>query len=181
MNVMHDLETLGTKPGCVILSIGAVAFNPAEHPSTWPTFYRKADIETAKDTGLTICQKTLAWWAGQSEEAREEAFSGTDNLTDVLMEFADFYRGHRGSRLWSHGGDFDGPVLKAAFDAAGLDYPAEYNAGRCTRTLFDAAGVDIKAPEFKVGINHHALDDAMAQALAAAEAMRRLAVVGGAA
>lgn len=178
--VMLDLETLGTMPGCVILSIGAVIFDPATPAETWPTFYAKIDADTAEACGLTVCEDTLRWWGEQSPEARDEAFSGTESLLDSLIDFAAFYKGNDGSQMWSHGGDFDGPVLKAAFHAVGLDYPASYKAGRCTRTLYEAAGVDPKAPEFQVGTLHNALDDAMAQALAAAEAMRRLPAVANA-
>lgn len=177
-HVMLDLETLGTMPGAVILSMGAVVFDPKTAPETWPTFYAKLSVTDCVKHGLEVNEDTARWWSEQSEEARNEAFSGTAELVPTLIDFADFYDAHEGTHLWSHGADFDGPLAKAAFRLAGVDYPVAYNAGRCTRTLFEMAGVDIRAPEFKVGTHHNALDDAMSQALAAAEAMRRLSGAG---
>lgn len=173
-HVMLDLETLGTAPGCVILSIGAVEFGP---DGLGAEFDVAISIDDCEDYGLTVDTLTEQWWEQQSKEARDAAFGGSYALREALALFDGFYVGAGARCLWGHGASFDAPVLAAAYAAMGWKEPWAYNATRCTRTLYEVAGVDPKAPEFQVGVQHNALDDAKAQALAAIEAMRRLAGV----
>jgi hypothetical protein len=67
-DVMIDLETLGRRPGCVVLSIGAVEFGPA---GLGREFYIVLDIFGQKSLGLHEDPDTLAWWEAQSIEARQ--------------------------------------------------------------------------------------------------------------
>jgi DNA polymerase III epsilon subunit-like protein len=175
-HMMLDLETLGTVPGCVVLSIGAVEFDPSD--GLGAEFHAAISVDDCgMDYGLTVDPLTEQWWERQSKEARDAAFGGSCVLREALAQFDAFYLGAETTCLWGHGASFDAPVLAAAYAAIGWKEPWAYNATRCTRTLYEAAGVDPKAPEFQVGTQHNALDDAKAQALAAIEAMRRLAGV----
>ena len=42
-HAMIDLETLGTGPDCVVLTIGGVKFNPNEVSNTYQEFYYRFD------------------------------------------------------------------------------------------------------------------------------------------
>jgi hypothetical protein len=65
----------------------------------------------------------------------------------------------------------DVPILEAAFKACGLVVPWKFWDVRDTRTLYDVTGVNVDRSQ---GTHHNALDDARAQAEAAAIAFRRL-------
>lgn len=70
MDVMIDIETLGTAPGSVILSIGAVAFVRDRMPEDWREFSSVISVESSKSCGLTTDQSTIDWWKRQDSYAR---------------------------------------------------------------------------------------------------------------
>lgn len=171
MDIMIDIETTGTEPGCAILSIGAVAFDP-KAGLVGKEFYAKVSHESCRAAGLTDSQSTLGWWAKQSAEARDEAFSGQEHIANVLQALTRFVlaEGVKGN-VWGHGPSFDMVNLEAAYRAVGLQAPWPFWAHRCTRTLYEIAGVSV---DRSVGTHHNALDDARQQAVAAIEAYRKL-------
>src|SRR5688572_9943106 len=69
-HVMVDIETLGSAPGSVILSIGAVWFGDDGLGSE---FYRTVDIFDSLLRGLTIDAATVAWWRDQGVRAQRVA------------------------------------------------------------------------------------------------------------
>lgn len=160
--VMLDLETLGTSPGCVVLSIGACSF---DHAGFRKTFHQTISIESSKAQGLVVDPRTEEWWQQQDRKVREAAFGGTEGLCEVLDSFHDWFRnlGAWGKiTVWGNGADFDLPILAAAYKAANRPTPwAPYN-GRCYRTLKNLLP-HVKAPPFS-GAKHCALDDAQHQA-----------------
>lgn len=169
-HIMVDLETLGTAPGCVILSIGAVAFNP-ESGGMEAEFQCNIVPATCEVFGLKSNPQTVAWWAEQSPEARAALEVDQIALSLALARFGDFYSDNGGTHLWGHGGNFDEPVLAAAYLATGMTLPWKYSAARCTRTIYELAGVQ---PDRGRGTHHNALDDARNQAAAVIEAYRIL-------
>jgi len=106
MHIMVDLETLGNdRRDGVILSIGAVVFNPKEgvHPIPIPdgvitlpngerqspiiegnTFYAVIDIASSVDKGLKVEGDTLMWWMDEKENPSgwkllQETMTPSDN------------------------------------------------------------------------------------------------------
>ena len=80
-DIMIDLETLATSSDAAILTIGAVKFDPLDYNVEFDDsdkFYVKVDLDSCNDINLTVSEDTINWWATQSEEAREEAFSQTE-------------------------------------------------------------------------------------------------------
>jgi hypothetical protein len=168
-DAMIDIETLGTKPGAVILSIGAVMFGPA---GLGETFYAPVLLESCVNVGLNIDPGTVTWWMRQSDEARAAAFrADAAPVWQVLGDFFDWFNAQRAKHPWCHGATFDVPILENAFEACNLAAPWAYWSVRDTRTLYDLAGVKV---ERAAGTHHNALDDAINQARAAAQAMRIL-------
>lgn len=158
MHVMLDLETLGTTPGCAIISIGACVFSME---GIWREFYAVVDL--AKNTG-SMSPSTVKWWMGQSLEARA-VFQDPDAvpINVALAAFDEFWR-ITGSRfLWGHGAGFDAPILEAAYVAIGQRAPFRFYDNRDTRTLYALTEI---YPARKAGVHHNALDDAKAQTLA---------------
>ena len=59
MNVMIDLETLSPYAGGIILSIGAVKFDPRDARANISTFHVGIDIQSSQDADMTISASTL--------------------------------------------------------------------------------------------------------------------------
>lgn len=177
-DVMIDLETLGTRPGCSILSIGAVAFN--EEGVCEDGLHTIISRSSCREYGLAEDADTLAWWEKQSEEAKATLHQATEagmSLPLALGELSGFLSKHGGLknvRVWGNGANFDQPILNAAFVAIGQ--PAQswrfYN-DRCYRTL--KALLDPLGKQFeRVGTYHNAHADALSQALHAVKLLQML-------
>lgn len=163
---MLDLESLGTKPGSVIASIGAVHFDP-NTKELMDTFYTKIDIQSCVDAGLTMDPATVVWWMQQSDQARSSTFAGpTVELETALKMFSNFIGNIAGknTRIWGNGSDFDNVLLGCAYKALGSPPPWSYGKNRCFRTMKSIAlSKDIIMPT-RDGTHHNALDDAIYQA-----------------
>lgn len=161
--LMIDLETTGKRPGCCILSIGAVGISKNGEKVN---FYSRISYKGSKDEGFEDDPETIAWWKNRDEETRREAFGGRDFPGDIVREFVSFVKKNfdtkaRNFSIWSKGSDFDFPILKAYLDAYEETTPWPFWAQRDYRTL-QAVFPFIKAEEKNVG-KHNALEDAKAQ------------------
>jgi exodeoxyribonuclease VIII len=168
---MLDLETLGVRPGCKILSVGAVVFGPA---GLGAEFYSEIDVETQPQ--LTTDPDTFAWWQKQAPAARDRLFSreGKEALSTASVCFEGWLaRVAPDALVWGNGADFDNVILSAAYTAQGLKQPWGPWNGRCYRTL-KALRPDVKL--VRSGTHHNALDDAKSQA---EHAVRILNASGG--
>jgi len=159
-NVMIDIETLGTRPGDTILSIGAVKFTAEE--GIVEEFYVTIDPETCKAAGLRAQKSTLEWWEKQSPEARAAAFKGEMSLNAALTKLTMWMPPLDNVLVWGNGANFDNTLLAAAYRAMKMDLPWQYWNDRCYRTI---ANMFLKTRVERVGTGHHALDDAKTQTL----------------
>ena len=164
-DVMVDLETLGTAPGSVILSIGAVAFNEAQPETEWLTLdIKPISVASSRRYGLTVDEDTLSWWLRQEDAAlvllRDCLTPAAANLHDAVKKLRDWYP--VGARMWGNGADFDNVLLKCACDAVGVKLPYGYNANRCYRTMRNEFKDKVEEAAFQ-GLRHDALADAMHQ------------------
>ena len=181
IDIMIDLETLGTTADAVIVSIGAVAFNleagrtlPSKDEGRQSTFYAVLDTETQPRRHISA--DTLAWWMRQSDAARavfdranpvQHHFPARTALgaleawvrSVVLEENAQ----HKDLRVWSNGSDFDLPMLAHACRIFNVALPWPAYAGRCYRTYKNLPGARAVAMQ-RGGVHHNALDDAIDQA-----------------
>ena len=175
MEVMIDLETLDTSPNSVIATIGAVKFNRNEISDDiddYEKFYRRIDIDSCKEIGLTSSQDTLNWWDSQTKEARKEVF-GKKNRVHIKKCLQDFKKWFKGcTKIWSHGDDFDCVILKNAFDKCGIVAPWKFWNTRDTRTLFDVKNYRYNKKDY-VCVEHHALHDAFCQTIALLECFKK--------
>ena len=79
-DVMLDLETCGTDPGCIVLSIGACTFDEKHK------FYERISVDSSR-VYLAEDIETMRWWQKKDRQMREEAFGGTKDLVQVLDAF----------------------------------------------------------------------------------------------
>jgi len=167
-HVEIDLETLGTVPGSVILSIGAVIFDPTKEPENClgREFYCVVSKPDSLTIGLTVSEDTLAWWKKQSPEARQVLADAdnpemADSVSTALQLLADFIP--KDAIIWSNGANFDQPLLSVAYDKSGMETPWKFWNSRCHRTILGLHPAP-KSLMPKNQLAHNALEDAKTQA-----------------
>lgn len=164
VDIMIDIETLGTAPGSVILSIGA-----ASTSEELPEFYCKINLASQLYQGMHVDAATMAWWRKQSFFVWEKQTNGTDGMHKVLSGFQSWIQAIRNGaegaatgnriRVWGDGAAFDCVLLEEAYRRCGVVCPWSYQEVHCYRTLRQLK--DSKKPIPKE--HHNALSDAHAQ------------------
>lgn len=169
--VMIDIETLGTEPGCVVLSVGAVRFDrDGSGDDDDDQFYRSVDRDSCEAVGLTVDEDTLSWWLDQDPLIRR-ILDGGQPLDDVLDDLARFVGD--AEEVWAHSPKFDALILESAYEAIDSLPPWEYYQLRDARTV-DKLPVDVKSGRDDDLVNHNALDDAIEQAGTVARVLQYL-------
>jgi len=176
-DVMIDLETLATSTDAAILTIGAVKFDPFGSVADFSEndkFYVKVDLDSCNELNLTVSDDTINWWATQSKEAQDEAFS-PKNRIHIEDAFADLYKFCWGAqRVWSNGAGFDVVICETIFNKIHKAVPWKFWQVRDVRTIFDL-GIDPQRPQVTA---HNAVEDALAQAISVQNVCRVLKSVG---
>lgn len=168
-DIMLDIETLDNRPTAVVVSIGAVFFDPYTK-AMGNTFYAEmaGDIDTQIAAGRTVCGPTIRWWMQQSADARDVfSGSGASHLTtpEALVHFARFVESaqHLPSlNIWGNGAAFDNTILASLYDSMCIKRPWSYRNDRCYRTV---AGLGYGPRPKKSKTPHNALSDAVSQAV----------------
>ena len=170
-HLMVDMETMAVSPNAVVLSLGAVHFDPYGTGHS-DSIYFKIDIDDQDALGREVEPTTLDWWAKQDPAVTEEAFSPNNriSLVDAMDQFHRFAWGC--SAFWSHGATFDLVILENIYGQLNKPLPWNYWQLRDTRTLFDL-GQD---PEMPKDNKHNALQDAIRQAVGVQNIYRKLNV-----
>jgi hypothetical protein len=134
---MLDLETLGRRPGCVILSIGAILFDRSGIDEDH-VFYTNIDIDSSLAYGLQVEGATIEWWMSQSDEARNRVLFNPVNIGTALNKFLEWkaaYSCLENTKIWGNGSDFDISILQEAFMRVHVRWPFKFWNHRCYRTL----------------------------------------------
>lgn len=166
---MVDLETLAVSPKAVVLTLGAVHFNPLGN-GYGDKLYLRFDLDDQDRLGREIDPNTLDWWSKQDPKIMEEAFS-PDNRVSVEDAMNQFHKFAWGCEcFWSHGAGFDIVILEDLYRQLNKPLPWNYWQIRDTRTLFDL-GWDPKMP---TASKHDALQDAIRQSVGVQNIYNRL-------
>ena len=168
-HLMVDLETMAVSPSAVVLTLGAVHFNPYGTGYSDKIYFR-INIDDQDALNREVDPATLDWWAKQDPAIMEEAFSADNRvpLAEAIDRFHKFAWGC--SAFWSHGSVFDIVILENIYRQLGKPVPWQYWQIRDTRTLFDL-GFD---PDMPTGGKHDALEDAIRQAVGVQNMYRKL-------
>lgn len=162
-DIMIDLETLSTDPDCVVISLGAIMFNPFTG-ELGPTFYANLEIQDQLNAGRKIMADTMKWWFNQSDGAKKVFSETASPPAFALMKFYEWLQQipKRERKVWGNGSTFDISIMEDMFKTYGMERPWTYNSVMDLRTFkrFVAKGVDVQ----KIGVAHNALDDAISQA-----------------
>jgi len=170
-DIMLDIETLGTRPGCVILTLGAVKFNPFSLDAPGPGLYVRPDVDEQIAKGREVQEDTMLWWMEQAEDVREEAL-GEDGRITVEEMYRQLNRFLVGSNnIWCQGPAFDMVIIENLYRQYGWPTPWQFWQIRDSRTLFGVHG-DPRV-KGKVGL-HNALEDCVSQATAVQQVYNKL-------
>jgi 3'-5' exoribonuclease-like protein len=180
-HIMLDLETFGTKAGCVLRSIGAVQFD-IKTGRLGAEFYRNIDRASCEALGMTVDPETVAWWNKPGmKDAQNSLAIDQRPFEEVATDFCKWYvqqcKGLSKVALWSQGSNFDGVLLEHSLVLAGLKPPWKFYHAFDTRTAYfmgDLNTFNIK----REGTYHNALADAKHQAMCVHRAYSRI-VKGG--
>lgn len=167
---MLDLETLATSPDSVILTFGAIKFDPFDaSKEIKDKLYFRINVDEQIALGRRVDENTVAWWGTQNESVREEALGehdrvGLDVFTKALNKFV-----VGADRIWAQGPVFDIVILENLYRQLGKPAPWAYYLIRDSRTLLKALGDD-REPG---ALLHNALADCISQTEAVQSAVKR--------
>jgi inhibitor of KinA sporulation pathway (predicted exonuclease) len=175
IDIMTDIETLGTKENVAIIQLSAKAFDI--HTGTIiDTFNEFVDLNNAD--GLKIDGATLLWWLKEDRRdllAEILSMESKKSLKHVLHNFVTWIKDLRCENkkkyLWGNGILFDNRIIQQACFEHGLDYPIFYRNDRDMRTLFEMACWKLNTTEEELKkqfedetlVKHNALDDCQYQ------------------
>lgn len=161
---MLDTETMATSANAVVLTLGAVKFNPHSMDDPTDAFYLRLNVDQQLELGRKVDEGTLAWWSKQPADARDEAFSEDDrvDLNDAFDQFNKFLVGS--NNIWAQGPVFDITILENLLHDLKRPVPWQFWQIRDSRTMF-GLGWDPRSEVGQADL-HNALADAYTQAKA---------------
>jgi DNA polymerase III epsilon subunit-like protein len=187
-DIMIDLETGGTRPGCAIYSIGACVMQKDLIHAPQHQFYQNVTQRPAR--GFHTDQATLDWWAQQSPEARAVLEHNQIPIKSALAAFHEWAAQYpEPRRFWACGSHFDYSIYAAACHLTDTPVAFKFWLVRDTRTALDVAGVSKKDADKAIPsdvreklVKHHALSDCIEQTyhvLYAQKAVAKRTAIGG--
>lgn len=163
MDCMIDLETLDTSPGAVVLTIGAVKFNP-RGTGIIDELYIRVDVDEQIALGRTVDEGTVEWWSTQPQAVQDEAMSSEHARTSIVDTIQLLNRFMVGTDCtWGQGYGFDMTIIENLYLQSGVNKPWNFWNLRDSRTVFKMMPTDPVKVIAKVQA-HNALADAHHQA-----------------
>ena len=144
IDIMTDIETLGTQEDVAIIQLSAIAFD-INSGEIIDTFDEYVDIENMK--ALIIDGSTLKWWL--KDEKRDVLSDilkkGNKKLKRTLFEFEKWIKNlecdNKEKYLWGNGILFDNRIIKESMHKYDITYPIFYRNDRDVRTIAELACV----------------------------------------
>lgn len=178
MHGMIDLETLGVEPDSVIMTLGAIKFDPYSDAEPHSPLYLRADVEEQSEYyKRSIDDNTLAWWSRQPQEIQDEAFGDHERAScaDLAKQLNKWCVGL--DYIWCQGPTFDFVILQDFYKKIGQPVPWNYWQIRDSRTLFAMMPQDPrKAIQEEL---HNALADCYYQAKCVQQSYKHFGVTNG--
>lgn len=135
---MIDLETLGVEPDSVVMTLGAIKFDPFSDTEPHSPLYLRGDVEEQSEQyARSIDDNTLAWWGRQPQAIQDEAFGEHNDRVTVQEMLRQLNKWCVGlDYIWCQGPTFDFVILQSLYKAAQKPAPWNYWQIRDSRTLF---------------------------------------------
>ena len=179
-HAMLDMESIGTKAGYAVLSIGAVIIyvdgvgNEIEFGDIASPIYIKFDINDQIKGGYLSDKSTRSWWAVHNYEARKVLLPATEDVPthEGLVELYHYLTTQEIDFFWAKGGmDFE--MLGCMYAQEEVQSPWNFWQERDLRGLLDLAPPDA-LPKRTGFIAHDAMQDAEFQMAQLRAALRHL-------
>lgn len=173
VDLMLDLETLGTGSNACIFQLSAVPFklNTGEL-SEVGTFNMLIDPTSSSKAGGKIDGDTVQWWFSQDKDLVQKIFVNAivqgqsleftlNSFSAYVEELKQFYKA-KTVQIWGNGIAADNVWLNNAYKSVNLKYPVTFRDDMDVRTLvrigkeFD---IDMKDKIPFEGQKHNAIDD----------------------
>lgn len=141
MDLMLDIETLSTRPNAVILSLGAVKFDPfTSFIDIDEGLDIKIDVDEQTSIGRHVQEETLNWWATQPKEVQEAALGehGRASIDAFTKKINKMMVGV--DQIWCQGPAFDMVIIEDLYRQLGKPTPWQFWQVRDSRTLFGVFG-----------------------------------------
>lgn len=169
-HIMIDIETLSTAKNAVVLSIGAVLFDP-KSGKILDEFYKELRLSDQANRKVDV--STVQWWIGQVAQHPERASLFLQELYDnkctarnALLLLRDFIGSHRVADhdlcVWACDPDFDLDILATLYAEYGLNVPWKYYEPKSVRTV-RMLGKELGLPKLDDTKTHNALEDCIRQ------------------
>lgn len=169
---MIDIETLGKKPGSMILSVGAAVMDLEELVIIDQAYWV---LDTKEQEHAFIDPDTVLWWMNQSNEARAvfRKLIPRSDAAEFTAEFQALFDKHTTKTAWANGTNFDLPILGSYihryYPGPGeMEEVVPWNhRWQDMRSLATAMAEVLPYSQFYAnnrGTAHNALDDAIRQA-----------------
>jgi hypothetical protein len=161
-DIMIDNETLAVTADAVIISIGAVGFDPATGLLSQPMGARLS-IDEQLRMGRKINESTLVWWMKQGGTAKTVFEENPEPVLSAITRLAVYIESCGPDvRVWGCGSDFDNAQLMHLYDQMHYPLPWKFWNSRCFRTLKEL-NKNIKR-DLPPAVAHNAIADAVSQA-----------------
>lgn len=156
---MLDIETLGNRDDSIVVSIGAVFFDP-NTGETGAEFERVLAYQDQIDKGRKPTQSTMQFWFSQEKEPQKIFLEDGISTDQALQEFEGFICDNAKIdqvKPWGNGPSFDLTIMESLFRDFGFQIPWCFWNVRCLRTFKEYIynGKDLK----REGVYHDAKDD----------------------
>lgn len=137
ISAMVDIETLDTEPTALVLSVGAVKFDPYTNETPFEKIVWYPALEEQLTLGRTISDSTLEWWSKQNPEILERALTDEDRITlnDFFKSFNRYLVGM--DKIWCQGPQFDMVILEDLYRKASHHVSWQFWQIADSRTLFN--------------------------------------------
>jgi hypothetical protein len=189
-DAMIDIETLGTRPGSPVLSIGVVIFDrdivlrddyEKISENKWnnlsvhvDTRYVIIDMEAYDFSINPPSASTLKFWLEQGDAARAELTKAGCHYIYLVLDDINRFFTHSGftadSRVYAAPSNFDIPLMEALYHQHNMQPVWQHRQTACARIVYKIAGVNPK--EYNIGTMHNAVDDAKNQTAALLDSLR---------
>jgi len=176
-HAMIDIETLGTGPDAVVLSVGAVKFSPYNPQEPHAKTLWKPNIDEQTTAGRSVLESTLEWWAKQPKHIQDEAFSDGGRITvkDFMGQLNKYLVGV--DKIWCQGPQFDMVILENLYGQFEHHTAWAFWQIMDCRTIFNMMPVD---PRKAIQQNLHSADaDAYYQAVCVQQTYKHFNVLEG--
>lgn len=181
IEIMIDIETLGTTPDSVVLEIAAYPFSLNDELARGLPYHVVVSTTEQVKSGRRAALSCIEWWKHTSPDRLTELLTDRDAvpISAALDGLTNYVAGIRHCNdsigVWAHSPSFDLVMLEDCYRQLGRKPPWTYREQRDVRTWLLAHGAQRPSDVLARGTEeHYALEDAVYQAQVVQEALWRI-------